>query len=49
MPDPGLEIRGGRSSRPLHKGGGAAGLQKNIFRPFGPQFGLKIRGGGALT
>ena len=21
-------------------------LQKNIFRPFGPQFGLKIRGGG---
>ena len=49
MPDPGLEIRGegGRSSRALHKGGGAAGLQKKIFRPFGPQFGLKIRGGEA--
>ena len=47
VPDPGLEIRGGgRSSRPLHKGGGAAGIQKNIFRPFGPQFGLKIWGGG---
>ena len=45
MPDPDLEIRGGgggRSSRPLGKGGGA--LQK-FFRPFGPQFGLKIRGG----
>ena len=43
MPDPDLEIRGAQSSRPLHKGGGSP---KNIFWPFGPQFGLKIRGGG---
>ena len=34
-PDP--EIRGG---------GGGSGLPKKLFRPFGPQFGLKIRGGG---
>ena len=43
-----LGIRGvGRSSRPLDNGGGGgggAGLQKKFFRPFGPQFGLKIRG-----
>ena len=37
MPDPDLEIRGG---------GEGGGLQKNVFRPLGPQFGLKIRGGG---
>ena len=51
MPDPDLQIRGGVgwgggggwSSRPLDKGGGA-GLQKKFFRPFGSQFGLKIRG-----
>ena len=24
------------------------GLKKFCFRPFGPQFGLKIRGGGAV-
>ena len=52
-PDP--EIRGGRSSRPRDKGwrgghpdpeirGGGA-VAKKIFRPFGPQFGLKIGGG----
>ena len=37
VPDPDLEIRGGggRSSRPLHKGGGAAGLQKKFFGPSG--------------
>ena len=50
VPDPDLGIRGGGggwSSRPLDEGGG--GLQKQFFRPFGPQFGLKIRGreGGA--
>ena len=28
------------------KGGGGPGLEKKIFRPFGPQFGLKIGGGG---
>ena len=33
------------SSRLLDKGGGG-GLQKKVFPPFGPQFGLKIRGGG---
>ena len=36
--DPDLEISWG--------GGGEGGLQKNIFWPFGPQFGLKINGGG---
>ena len=43
MADPDLQIRG--------EGGGPPdpdpGLQKVCFRPFGPQFGLKIRGGGA--
>ena len=34
----------GRSSRPLEKR--RPGLQKNFFWPFGPLFGLKIRGGG---
>ena len=49
MPDPDLEIREARSFRPLDKGGGGGGgggLQKNFFRPFKPQFGLKIRAGG---
>ena len=48
VPDTDLEIREwGRSSRSLENGGGAGGgcLQKNFFRPFGPQFGLKIKGG----
>ena len=40
MPDPNLEIRGE---------GGGAGLPKNFFRAFGPQFGLKVRGGGVLV
>ena len=46
MPDPDLEIRG--------RGAGVAS-KKSFFRPFGPQFGLKIRvrgrggGGGAGT
>ena len=30
----------------LIKGGGEGGLPKNLFWPFGPQFGLKIREGG---
>ena len=48
VPDQDLEIRGGggvggvRSSRSLKKGG--PGLEKNIFRHFGPHFGGKIRG-----
>ena len=51
VPDPDLEIwdkreeGGGRSSRLLDGGGG--GSPKNFFRPFGPQFGLKIRGRGS--
>ena len=46
--DPGLQIRGwgggkgGRSSRP-----GGTVSKKIFFRPFGPQFGLKIGGGEA--
>jgi len=40
------EGAGGRgSSRPLDKGRGS-GLKKTFFRPFGPQFGLKIGEGG---
>jgi len=39
VPDPDPEIKGGRG----RWGGG--GLQKKIFPPFGPQFGLKITGG----
>ena len=34
MPDPDLEIKGGRSSRPLNKGGGG-GLPKHFFDPSG--------------
>ena len=46
VPDPDLEIRGwGRSSRPLHKGGGGDCPPKIFFQPLRPQFGLKIRGG----
>ena len=43
MPDPGLEIGGGRSSTPLDKGGQSP---KKIIWCFGPQFDLKIRGKG---
>ena len=38
MPDPDLEMRRGG----VGVGGGQS--TKNFFRPFGPQFGLKIRG-----
>ena len=34
--DPDLEIRGG----------GRGGLQRNVFWPFGPQYGLRMWGGG---
>ena len=50
MPDPDLDITAGRVgggggvSRPLEKGGA---VSKKCFRPFGPQFGLKIREEGA--
>ena len=43
--DPDLEIRR-RSSRPLDRQGGGGGLQNKFFWPFGPPFGLKIRGAG---
>ena len=47
MLDPDLEIGGeGRSSRLLEKGGGGE-VSKIFFKPFGPQFGLKISGGPA--
>ena len=36
--------KGGSVIQTLRKGRGG-GLQKNFFRPFGSQFGLKIRGG----
>ena len=45
--DPDLQVRRGQSSRPRDKEGGS-GLQNNFFQPFGPQFGLKIKGGQAL-
>ena len=43
MPDPDFEIRGGGGGG--HPGRGGS-LQKKFVQPFGPQFGLKIRGGG---
>ena len=45
MADPDLPIKGGtRSSRPWDKG---VPVLKFFFPPFGPQFGLKVRGGGS--
>ena len=45
MADPDNQIRGGgRSSRPCDKGDAGSQKKKTIFRPFGPQFGLNIRG-----
>ena len=41
--DPDLQIKGG-GGHPDPEIRGGPGLQKNFFRPFGPQFGLKIRG-----
>ena len=46
VPDPDLEIKvggGGGVTQTLRAGGGAR-CPKFLFRPFGPQFGLKIRG-----
>ena len=40
--DPDLQIRGGGGHPDPEISGG--GLQKDFFLPFGPQFGLKIRG-----
>ena len=51
MPVPDLEIRGrgagGGPPDPEISGGGAS--PKNFFRPFGSQFGLKIRGDPGLS
>ena len=53
MPVPDLEIKsvcggGGGGGWLGLGGGGAAAVSKKFFsRPFGPQFGPKIRGGGA--
>ena len=48
VPDPDLEKRGGGwSARPWDKGRGAP-VSKIFFRPFGPQFGLKIRVDGGV-
>ena len=44
MPDPDLEMGGG-GGHLVSSIKGRAGLLKTIFRPFGPQFGPKIRGG----
>ena len=38
--------RRARSSRSWDNGGGGERSQKKLFQPFGPQFGLTIRGGG---
>ena len=47
--DPGLQIRdGGAGGHPDPEIRGGGGLKK-IFRPFGPQFGPKIRGGGSRS
>ena len=46
MAEPDRQIKGGGGGHPDPEiKGGAPGLPKNCFRPFGPQFGLKIRGG----
>ena len=43
MEDPALQIRGSAVIQTLRKGERGAGSPKNIFLPFGPQFGCKIR------
>ena len=49
MADPDLQDKGGGEPDHLYpeimEGGGAAS-EKDFFRPFGRQFGIKIRGGG---
>ena len=45
MADSDLPIRGAGHPDPGIRG---AGFKKRFFRPFGPQFGLKIRGSRAL-
>ena len=43
MVGPDIQIRGG-GGHPHPEIRGMPGLKKNLFRPFGPQFGLEIRG-----
>ena len=44
--DQDLQIRVSLVIQTLRKKAGGGGSQKNFFQPFGPQFGLKIRGWG---
>ena len=44
--DPDLQIGGRGGGHPDPEIRGKPGLKKFFFRPYGPQFGLKIRGGG---
>ena len=47
MVDPDLQIRWGRGGdHPDPDIRGVGQSQKKMFQPFGPQFGLKTRGGG---
>ena len=51
VPDPDLEIcgEGGGGGHPNSEiRGGPPVSPKNFFRPIGPQFGIKIKGGGRL-
>ena len=43
MADSALQDKGEGEPDHLYPGGGS-GLKKEFFRPFGPQFGIKIRG-----
>ena len=45
-PDPQITEGGGGHAYPEIRG--EAGLKKNVFQPFGPQFGLKLRRGPPL-
>ena len=44
--DPDLQIRGEPGHPDPEITGGGKRSQKKLFQPFGPQFGLTIRGGG---
>ena len=46
MADPDLQINGGEGGYPDPEIRGRGQSHKNIFQPFGPQSGLKIRVGG---
>ena len=49
MADPHFQIRGGGAGHQDPEMGGGRGdavSKKKMFQPFGPHFGLKLRGGG---